>query len=137
MKKIFLAFIFFNLLFFVNSNRVFAALPDPELEFTVKENLKCQGGTGINTAIGCIPINNEEALLEFLLRWFIGIAGAIAISLIVYAGIQIMTSSGNPEKIGAGKELLTAAIGGIVLLIFSVFILRLFGVEILKLPGFN
>jgi hypothetical protein len=36
----------------------------------------------------------------------------------------------------AGKELLTAAIAGIIMLIFSIFLLELVGVRILRLPGF-
>jgi hypothetical protein len=48
---------------------------------------------------------------------------------------MISTSAGDPKKLQAGKELLTAAISGLLLLIFSVFILRIIGVEILNIPG--
>lgn len=44
-----------------------------------------------------------------------------------------MTSSGDPNKLKAGQELLTAAISGIIMLIFSVFILKVIGVDILKI----
>jgi hypothetical protein len=91
----------------------------------------------LNTAIGCIPFDDASSLIGFLLRWAIGIGGGIAFLLIIIAGFQIITSSGNPEKLQAGKELLTSAIAGILLLIFSVFILELIGVDILKIPGFN
>ncbi len=60
-----------------------------------------------------------------------GIAGGAAFLLIVVAGFQIITSSGDPKRLQAGKELLTAAIAGLVLLIFSLFILRLIGVDVL------
>jgi len=46
-----------------------------------------------------------------------------------------MSSSGNPDRLKAGQELMTSAIAGIIMLIFSVFILRVIGVDILKLPG--
>lgn len=91
----------------------------------------------IKTAIGCIPINDQNALVGFFLRWGIGIAGGIAFLLILMAGFQIMTARGDPKRIQAGQELLTSAIAGIVLLIFSVFILRVIGVDILKIPGFG
>jgi hypothetical protein len=83
------------------------------------------------TAIGCIPVRNTNEFIGFILRWAIGIGGGIAFLLIVLAGFQIMTSAGNPERLKAGQELLTSAIAGLILLIFSVFILRIIGVNIL------
>jgi len=46
-----------------------------------------------------------------------------------------MSSYGTPEKIQAAKELLTASFGGLLLIIFSVYILQLIGVSILRIPG--
>jgi len=94
-------------------------------------------GTGINTAIGCIPVASSEDFIGFILRWAIGIGGGIAFLLILIAGFQIMTSQGSPDKLQAGKELLTSAIVGIILIIFSIFILELIGVDILGIPGFG
>jgi hypothetical protein len=98
-----------------------------------------------NTAVGCIrlvdvnsPINLATTLgmlLSFTLPWSIGVAGGIAFILVVIAGFIITTSSGDPYKMSSGKELLTAAISGILLLIFAVFILRLIGKQILQIPG--
>lgn len=96
-----------------------------------------KGKTGIDTAIGCIPISDTNAFMGFILGWAIGIGGGIAFLLIVVAGFQIMTSTGNPERLKAGQELLTSAIAGLIMIIFSVFILQIIGVTILKLPGFG
>lgn len=95
------------------------------------------GKKGIDTAIGCIPIENSDDLIGFILKWAIGVGGGIAFLLIVLAGFQIMTSSGNPDRLKAGQELMTSAIAGLILLIFSVFILKIIGVDILGLPGFG
>ena len=105
----------------------------------VEESIECtiNGKSGIDTAIGCIPIGNTNDFLGFFLGWAIGIGGGIAFLLIVLAGFQISTSSGNPERLKAGQELLTSAVAGLIMLIFSVFILRVIGVDILKLPGLN
>jgi hypothetical protein len=101
------------------------------------QDIFCGGGTEeINTAIGCIPWTDQSSLIGFFLRWAIGIGGGIAFLLILYAGFLGMTSTGNPERIKAAQELLVSAISGLVLLIFSIFILRLIGVEILRIPGF-
>lgn len=91
---------------------------------------------GINTAIGCIPVltDDPDLFLAWILTWAIGIAGGIAFLLILVAGFQIITSQGNPERMKAGQELLTAAVSGLLLLIFSIFILNFIGVDILGLP---
>jgi hypothetical protein len=96
----------------------------------------CEEGS-INTAIGCIPINNTDEFIGFILKWAIGVGGGIAFLLIILAGFQIMTSAGNPDRLKAGQELMTSAIAGLILLIFSVFILKIIGVDILELPGFG
>lgn len=71
------------------------------------------------------------------MRWAVGIGGGIAFLLIVYAGFMIMTSAGNPERLKAGQELLTSALSGLILLIFSVFVLRFIGIDILGLGAFG
>jgi hypothetical protein len=93
-------------------------------------------GNCIDTAIGCVPVFGGAGtidLMTFILGWGVGIAGGIAFLLMVYAGFQIMTSSGNPTKLQAGKELFGAAISGLLLLIFSAFIMRVVGVDILQI----
>ena len=50
---------------------------------------------------------------------------------------MMQTSQGNPEKLKKAQEMLTSCIMGLMLIIFSVLILRLIGVDILKIPGFN
>ncbi len=101
--------------------------------------IKCKtskGLEGINSAIGCIPIETNTELLGFLLLWSIGITSGIALLLIIYSGFLIITSSGNPRKLQGGKELLIAALTGVALLILSVYLIRIIGWDILKLPGF-
>jgi hypothetical protein len=133
MKKFLFAAAFFLsvIFFFASPIRLFAAAPT--------EIPTCDSGggtnTGINTAIGCIPFNDTNALVGWILRWAMGIGGGIAFLLIIVASFQIMSSSGNPERLKAGQELLTSAIAGLIMLIFSIFILRVIGLDILKLPG--
>jgi hypothetical protein len=94
--------------------------------------------TGIQTAIGCIHVlSSPEVFLGDILRWAVGIGGGIAFLLILYAGFMVMTSAGNPERLKAGQELLTSALSGLILLIFSVFILKFIGLDILGLGAFG
>lgn len=98
---------------------------------------KC-GATEIDTAIGCInALGDQNQFLGSILQWAVGIGGGIAFLLIVYAGFMVMTAAGNPERLKAGQELLTSAISGLILLIFSIFILRFIGIDILGLNKFG
>lgn len=83
------------------------------------------------TAIGCIPMDTSSNLIAFFLRWSIGIAGGIAVIFILYSAFILITSGGDPKKVQAGRELLTAAIAGLVFLIMSIFVLRVIGIDIL------
>jgi len=95
----------------------------------------CNGGAGIDTAIGCIPFDTQTSLISFILSWAIGIGGGVAFIMMLLAGFQIMTSAGNPDRLRAGQELLTSAIAGLILLVFSVFILRVIGIDILGITS--
>ncbi len=106
-------------------------------EVSLASSALCINQDAVNTAIGCIPIGDANELIAFILRWAIGIGGGIAFLLMVYAGFVIMTSTGNPERLKGGQELLTSAVAGLIMLIFSIFILRLIGINILQIPGFG
>lgn len=67
----------------------------------------------------------------------ITVGGIIAFILIIAGAFQIILSAGNPDRVKAGKEMITSAIAGLLLIIFAVFILRLIGYDILKIPGFG
>ncbi len=92
---------------------------------------------GIWTAIGCIDGDFNSFVSNFLLNIAIGLAGGFALLCIIYAAFQIQSSQGNAEKIKKAQEMLTSCIIGLILVIFSIFILRLIGVNILKIPGFR
>jgi len=90
---------------------------------------------GIDTAIGCIPTGNRNNLMVFILRWAIGFAGGVSFILIITSGLIYMTSGGDRQKVHSANELFTASALGLLLLIFSVYILNILGVRILKIPG--
>jgi hypothetical protein len=93
-------------------------------------------GTAAWTALGCIQTDPTQFIGE-ILRIGIGIGGGIAFLLILFGGFQVLTSAGNPEHLNAGKELITSAITGLLIIIFSLFILRLIGFKIFAIPGFG
>ncbi|MBI2008493.1 hypothetical protein HYS82_02445 [Candidatus Amesbacteria bacterium] len=95
----------------------------------------CPGGTsGIQTALGCLDITGKNTVSQ-ILGWAVVVGGGIAFLLIVYAGIQMATASGDPKRVKASQELLTAALGGLILIVLSLVLLNFVGVKILNLGG--
>lgn len=89
------------------------------------------------TAIGCLPTDFSRLINEYIFTFGAGIAGGISFLSFLYGTILILVSAGNPEKIEQGKQIIISALSGLLLIIFSIFILQIVGVEILKLPGFE
>jgi hypothetical protein len=88
------------------------------------------------TAIGCVPSNPQD-LIKLILTFGMGIAGGIAFLLILLGGFQIMTSAGNPEQLNSGRELVASAVIGLILILLSIFLLKVIGVDVFGLPGFS
>ena len=118
-------------------------IPDPEPEGpghgfdpdTMNEPCYVNGVGGVPTAFGCIPVEEPSGLAAFLIRIGSGVGGGVTILMIAYASFMIMTSGGDPGKLQSGKALLTAAVAGLLFLIFGVYALELIGVQILGIPG--
>ncbi len=93
-------------------------------------NLQCQ------TALGIIP-TQPAAFIAQMLVIILSFAGGIAVLLILNSGYHIMMSQGNPDKLQEAREGLTSALVGLLFIIFSVAILQLIAVNILRIPGFT
>jgi hypothetical protein len=100
----------------------------------------CGTGSGAScgtwTSLGCIP-NDPPNLVGYILRFGSGIAGGIAFLLILFGAAQIVMSGGVPEKIAAGKEVITSAMIGLVFIFISVLVLQIIGVKIIGIPGWT
>ena len=97
----------------------------------------CAAASGVWTGLGCVYGDTGRFVRETIFGFAVGLAGIVALICIIYAAFTLQTSRGNPEKIKKAQELLTSCIMGLMLILFSVFILRLIGVSILKIPGFG
>lgn len=108
-----------------------------EKTLTVECDTPAGPKTGIQTALGCIPAKNPTQFVGWILRFAVGIGGGISFLLIIFGAIKVLTSGGNPENVKAGQEMITSALTGLIFIIFSLFLLKLIGVEILQLPEFG
>ena len=91
---------------------------------------------GIWTAVGCIE-KSTEGIVTKIMRVGLGIAGGIALLMILVASFKFSTSQGEPKSISEAKEIMQAAVIGLLFIIFSVTILQFIGVTILRIPGFG
>lgn len=106
--------------------------------------LQCVGGaiddkgnqTKVFTALGCISVSGKE-LASDLVTILLGIAGGIALLAILVASFLLAISQGETQKVKSAKELITAAVSGLLFLIFSIVILEFLAVDIFKIPGLN
>ncbi|MFZ2199715.1 MAG: hypothetical protein WAV40_02925 [Microgenomates group bacterium] len=92
----------------------------------------CLKSSGIWTAIGCIPFNQDEFVVS-VVRIIMGVAGMITLVMMLVATIMLMTGGGNQEQMKRGKEIFTGAVVGLLFLIFSVVILQIITKDIIKL----
>jgi hypothetical protein len=84
----------------------------------------------IKTSLGCIP-TYPTSFLYSIRTILLGVGGGIAFLLMIIGAFFILTSQGQPEQAKRGKEIFVGAIAGLLMMIFSVYLLELAGVDIL------
>ena len=78
--------------------------------------------------------------LNKLIAWFyyfiIGIAGLSAFVMLVWGGVEWLTSAGDPSKIGDAKDKINSAIFGLLIILSSWLILQVINPDLttLSLP---
>jgi len=90
----------------------------------------------VSTAIGPIDVDPQKFIASLFQR-VLSIAGFAAIIIILIASYNLMFSGGNKEKIAGARETITAAVLGLLFIIFSIVLLKIIGVDILRIPGFK
>jgi hypothetical protein len=104
--------------------------------------IACMGGDGsldnrgIWTAIGCVP-TNAEGIISKLINVALSIGGGITLLLILTGAFRLSVSAGDPKQAEEAKEQITAAVIGLLFIIFSITMLRFIGVQFLQIPGFG
>ena len=71
------------------------------------------------------------------MRLGLTMGGGVALLMILGSGFILSTSAGDPKRTGEAKEMLVAAITGLIFVIFSVAILQFIGFSVLQIPGFG
>lgn len=92
----------------------------------------CTENPALMTALGCVPTHP----LYFIAYWretFIALGGGIALLFMIVGALFVLTSQGNPEKVKRGKEIFIGGLTGLVVMIFTAFVLNFITVDILNL----
>lgn len=90
-----------------------------------------------NSGLGFFLPTDPGKFISVIFGIVLSLSGGIATLLIIISGYRLMASQGNPEKMQAARDQLTAAIVGLLFIIFSIVILQTLGVDILHIPGFT
>jgi len=89
---------------------------------------------------GNAPINlNDQNLtigtiISAFLPYIFAIAGILLLIYLIFGGLQLMTSQGEPKAVGAARQHITNALIGFVIIFFAFWAVRLTGL-ILRLNG--
>ena len=85
------------------------------------------GGNSIGISGPLIGITNLGDLVNKMMEFLIPIAGILLFFIIIWGGYDILLSRGEPEKLDAGKQKITAGVIGMVLLVMSYLIAKTIG----------
>lgn len=71
---------------------------------------------------GNYQIDDFLVLAVNISRWILGIVGSLTLVMFIYGGVMFMISSGSSESVGKAKNIITAAVIGL-LIVFSSFMI--------------
>lgn len=90
----------------------------------------CPSGSQLGA---CQPSTDIPSYLNNLYKFAVGIAGALAVAMIVAGGVYYTVSAGSSDKQREAKSMITSAIWGLILLFASYLILRTINPQIVSL----
>lgn len=102
----------------------------------------CIPGTGNSGNCGSIDTvfgdfsGNPGSLATIFYDFALGIAGGVALIMMIYASFKMISSKGDPDALQGGKQLFTSAVIGLLVIIFAAFIIRIIGSG-LGIPGIS
>lgn len=88
------------------------------------------------TVLGCLS-TEPQGFVKSLLGIVFSISGGISFLAVLGGSAIVLTSTGDPERLQFGKDMVTSSIFGLLLIIFSIFLLRFVGYDVLRIPGFG
>ena len=85
----------------------------------------CSGSSSDGTKTLCDPLgnqnntNNIQTLIGTIIKAVLGVVGSLALVMFIYGGLLWMTAAGNEERITKAKQILIAALIGLIIIIMA------------------
>ena len=81
---------------------------------------------GANCSVGLPIVGANNGSLTSILQIVFGIIGSVAVLIIVIAGLQLITSGGNPESVKKARDTILYAVVGLVIVVSAEIIVTFF-----------
>lgn len=75
-------------------------------------------------ATGGYTLDHIRNYLIYLMYFILGLVGTLSLAAFVYGGIVFLTSTGSDQKVKKGKDILGAAVIGLLIVFSSVLIIQ-------------
>jgi hypothetical protein len=104
-----------SIIFIFNVNLSLAQVNNAQSPSTNCTGSNCQGVSLSN------PLGNATAntIIGRVINAILGVIGSLALLMFVYGGITWMTSSGAPEKVKKGRDIIVWSVIGLAIIFFS------------------
>lgn len=92
--------------------------------------------TGVKTFFGCLP-GSINGAIAFAVRLILGLTGFVTFIIILVNLLKIVANSTNPDVVADGRKKLTSAVVTFIVLLLSLTILNVVGLQLLDLGSFG
>ncbi len=93
-----------------------------------------QSGAGLNGTLGASTTLGQ--IISAAVPWIFTIAGMLLLVYLIFGGLQLMLSQGEPKAAQAAKSHITNALVGFIIIFIAFWVVQLFGL-VLALKGIN
>ncbi|MDP1743809.1 MAG: pilin [Candidatus Amesbacteria bacterium] len=108
------------------------SIPDPD---SFEKCDDCMKEGHVWTSLGCIKAADPYAFVGQIITWAVVLGAGLATAIIGFQGLQIVMSGDDPKKVKASQEAITAAISGLLLIVFSIMLMNILGIKVLNITN--
>lgn len=85
---------------------------------------QAQGGVVSCSGADC-ELNDFTITAVKIARWILGVVGGLALLMFIYGGVMLLISGGNQQRVEQGRQILTNAVIGLVVVFLTYMIISL------------